>query len=419
MKKIAIIGGGISGLSAAHCLKDNYEVKIFEKNAVPGGLIRCDKINGFLYHRVGGHVFNSRRQDVLEWFWHFFDREQEFTKTPRNAIISLDNDQWVGYPIENHMYMLDETCLKNFIHDLVQIASKEKSLCPQNFEDFLRQRFGDTLYNLYFKPYNEKIWRKDLKNVPLSWLEGKLPMPSIEEMIYNNIRHIKEMNMVHSSFYYAKKGGSQFLANRLADKLMIEYNCCVSCIERKKEQWFVNGESYNAIIFCGNIKDIPSIVKELNLSDYELNIKKLDYHGTTSVLCEMENNPYSWIYMPSRQHLSHRIICTGNFSPSNNVNNRNSGTIEFTDYISKKDILENLKKMPLSPQYITHQYTEYTYPIQNAKTQEMVISLKKKLEKENMYLLGRFAEWEYYNMDAAMGAAIDLSQKIKLNLGNI
>jgi UDP-galactopyranose mutase len=29
-----------------------------------------------------------------------------------------------------------------------------------------------------------------------------------------------------------------------------------------------------------------------------------------------------------------------------------------------------------------------------------------------MYLLGRFAEWEYYNMDAAVGAAIDLEKRL-------
>ena len=42
----------------------------------------------------------------------------------------------------------------------------------------------------------------------------------------------------------------------------------------------------------------------------------------------------------------------------------------------------------------------------------MVSCLKEKLQSDNFYLCGRFAEWEYYNMDAAMGAAIDLSKKL-------
>ena len=75
MKKIAIIGAGISGMSAAHYLNDNYEVKVFEQESSPGGLIRCRRVNGSLFHTCGGHVFNSKRKDVLEWFWSLFNAD--------------------------------------------------------------------------------------------------------------------------------------------------------------------------------------------------------------------------------------------------------------------------------------------------------------------------------------------------------
>lgn len=80
---IAIIGAGISGLSTAHLLKDRYNVVVFEKEATPGGLIRCRRVDGSLYHLCGGHVFNSKRQDVLDWFWSKFMREEEFVKADR------------------------------------------------------------------------------------------------------------------------------------------------------------------------------------------------------------------------------------------------------------------------------------------------------------------------------------------------
>lgn len=43
----------------------------------------------------------------------------------------------------------------------------------------------------------------------------------------------------------------------------------------------------------------------------------------------------------------------------------------------------------------------------------MVARLKKDLRKENMFLLGRFAEWEYYNMDVVIGAALDLNKLLQ------
>lgn len=411
MEKVIVVGAGVSGLSIAHQLSDRYEVTVLEKADRPGGLVKCDRVNGHLYHKVGGHVFNTKRQDVLDWFWKFFDRDNEFTKADRNSVVSMEDGKWIPYPIENHAYMFNEDMMKGFITDLVSMARAPKSE-PKNFEEFLRTRFGKTLYQVYFQPYNEKVWRRSLKHVPLSWLAGKLPMPTLEEMIYNKFKHIEEKAFVHSSFYYEKKGGSQFLANRLAEGLNIQYNVDVNSIEKTAEGWKVNGIACDKVVFCGNIKDLPSILIGINISDYNDIIGGLESHGTTSVLCEIDDNPYSWIYMPSRQHQSHRIICTGNFSPTNRNNGIMSATIEFTDYISKEDILDNLKRIPLHPKYITHEYTQYTYPIQDENTRSNINSLKKVTEASGLYLLGRFAEWEYYNMDAAMGAALDLNKRM-------
>ena len=43
----------------------------------------------------------------------------------------------------------------------------------------------------------------------------------------------------------------------------------------------------------------------------------------------------------------------------------------------------------------------------------MIKSLKGLLEPYGFYFTGRFADWEYYNMDVAMGAALDLTKQIK------
>jgi len=39
----------------------------------------------------------------------------------------------------------------------------------------------------------------------------------------------------------------------------------------------------------------------------------------------------------------------------------------------------------------------------------MIKNLKSTLAPSGFYFTGRFAGWEYYNMDAALGAAMDLS----------
>jgi protoporphyrinogen oxidase len=302
-----------------------------------------------------------------------------------------------------------------FIDDCLYIE-KNKDKVPSNFEEFLKGRFGNTLYDLYFQPYNEKVWRRNLNTVPLSWLEGKLPMPTVHEMIFNNINHVKEKNFVHATFWYENKGGSQFIVDKLAKGLDICYDTDIDSITLENGKWVIAGRTFDKVVFCGNIKDMVKSIRGVNLEAYIPKVNDLEYHGTTAVFCEIDKNPYSWIYQPSRKHESHRIICTGNFAKSNNddslPNDRITATVEFTDEISKEDILSNLAKLPLNPKYVEHKYNKYTYPIQNANTREMIKSLKSSLSKFEFYFTGRFADWEYYNMDVAVGAAMDLCKNI-------
>ena len=81
--------------------------------------------------------------------------------------------------------------------------------------------------------------------------------------------------------------------------------------------------------------------------------------------------------------------------------------------VSKDEILDNLTHIPLNPKYLDHKYNKYTYPIQDANTRTMISKLKKELAPEGFFFTGRFADWEYYNMDVAIGAAMDLCMNIQ------
>jgi UDP-galactopyranose mutase len=50
--------------------------------------------------------------------------------------------------------------------------------------------------------------------------------------------------------------------------------------------------------------------------------------------------------------------------------------------------------------------------VQEKDTRRTINALKERLQKYNFYLLGRFAEWEYYNMDKAIEAARDLARRL-------
>lgn len=407
--KFAVIGGGMSGLSAAHLLQERgCQVHVYEKASRPGGLVKCDIVHGTLYHMVGGHVFNSRRQDVLDWFWRFFRKDEEFYKATRRAVVSLADGTRVDYPIENHLYQMPQQLQRAVIADLLEIYKAGYGE-PSNFDEFLKTRFGKTLYDEYFHPYNDKIWQRPLTDVPLAWLQGKLPMPTIPEILEANIAQVNEMNMVHSTFWYPLHNGTQFVVDTLAKGLDIRLNADVQELEFRDGKWLVAGEQYDRVVYTGSARALPAAVRGVaGLDGMEQAVQKLEYHGTTSVLCEIDKNPYSWIYMPSKAHESHRIICTGNFSPNNDHSERSTATVEFSRKMTMQEIEANLTKIPLHPKYLAHHYEECTYPVQTTATKQVIADLKNALEPHGFFLSGRFAEWEYYNMDAAIGAAMDM-----------
>lgn len=410
--KIAIIGSGISGLAAANILRNNsHNITVYEKNMQPGGLIRCTVEDGNLFHRVGGHVFNTKIEDVQKWFWNKFEQKEEFLQANRNAKIWMNNT-YIGYPIENFLYQLPEETTEIIITELLNLNNEKKT--ATNFEEFLCNKFGQTLHQLYFNPYNKKIWNYDLSKIPLPWLEEKLPMPELNEIFTNNIQRHTESKMVHSSFYYPKKNGSSFIAERLAQGLNILYNTSINEIEKNNKGWKINGVSYHHIIYTGDVRQLNTILKNTDkeLEQLTSKVTQLPSNGTSNVLCYVDDSDLSWLYLPEANTLCHRIIYTGNFSPSNNKGERKTCTVEFTGKVSEKEIRIQLKKLPGNLEPIAFNYEPNSYVIQEHDTRQKINSLKEKLNQLNFHLVGRFAEWEYHNMDKAVYSAMQTCKNI-------
>ena len=94
-----------------------------------------------------------------------------------------------------------------------------------------------------------------------------------------------------------------------------------------------------------------------------------------------------------------------------------TATVEFTDWIGDDDIGNQLPLMPFHPRLIKSHYSEYSYPVQTAQTRTLLMRLKKLLGGFGITLVGRFAEWEYFNMDAAMASAFNAADSIRAGLG--
>lgn len=422
MKKspIAVFGSGISGLSIGHIFKDIAEVEIFELHQKIGGLIKCDRVKDCLFHRVGGHVFNSKNKEVLSWFWSFFDRDKEFISARRNAKILFEGNV-IGYPFENYLYHLNPNLVKVIVRELISCELKRLNQedSAEDFQTFLINNFGNTLFQIYFEPYNRKIWQTDLETVPMDWLDGKLPMPNVTEIIANNIVRQGDDQMVHSTFYYPVTDGSQFIVDRLAKGLNIQ-TLAAPQVYISDRKLYLDQKRFDKLIYTGDIRQLPESIREIlikNGVDWK-EVLALQSNGTSNLFCETDDTDISWMYIPEDFTKAHRIIYTGNFSPTNNRgSHRKTCVVEFSGYCDYDSMTEEIKRLPGNLVPLASNFEPNSYVIQTKSTRKLIAAIKAILEQNHIYLSGRFAEWEYYNMDKAIEAAFLLKKKF-LNEAN-
>lgn len=142
-KKVAIIGGGFSGLSAAcYLAKEGYDVTIFEKNETIGGRNRKFTENGFTFEMGPSWYWMP---DVFDRFFYDFGKKREdyysLTKlNPSFSIVFKDKEK-INIPSEKEE-------LINLIETLEKGAGKR-------FEEFMEDakfKYDTSMNNLIYKP---------------------------------------------------------------------------------------------------------------------------------------------------------------------------------------------------------------------------------------------------------------------------
>ena len=199
MKKIGIIGAGVSGLSVAKSLGKNFEVEILEKKDFVGGIARPVEIDGFPYHIIGGHCMNSKNLEIMEFIFSILPRE-EWHVVNRNATVFF-RGRHVPYPLEFSVKEISEFD-PELAYNIVIDFFKSKKERAKNLEEWFVNNFGQTLATEYFIPYNRKIWAREPCTISPTWVIDKLPIPNKKSFLESLISKKAEDNMPHAHFYY-------------------------------------------------------------------------------------------------------------------------------------------------------------------------------------------------------------------------
>ena len=153
---IVVIGGGPGGLTAAYELvRRGHRVIVYEADSQVGGISKTVEYKGFRFD-LGGHRFFTKVKVVRE-MWRMMLGE-EFLRRPRLSRIYYDG-KFFAYPLKAVNVVRNLGLLTSVSVGLSYLRARMFPVTPEvSFADWITNRFGRRLYEIFFKGYTEKVW---------------------------------------------------------------------------------------------------------------------------------------------------------------------------------------------------------------------------------------------------------------------
>jgi len=425
--KIGIIGAGPAGLALSLFLQHEHE--ILEANHHAGGHASSFRVQDFTFD-YGPHILFSKDQRILDFV--IASLGQNVSRCRRNNKVYYQ-DKLIKYPFENDLYHLpladNYACLRDFLFNPYQ----EKMQTSQNMKDWFLAAFGEAICHHYLFPYNEKVWKLPVEQLSLELAE-RIPKPNPDDILKSALGYSTEGYLHQLYYYYPKSGGYQAIFDNWQRACPIHYNYAVERIEKTAQgcfQLIAKGQVprvYRRLVTTMPIHqlancltwEIPSDIQDA-LDELMINAILIASFGIKGV----DQQQLTAVYFPESDFWVNRISYPCTFSAENGPDGHYSVQAEITCttnsklwYQSQEAILAHvrhgLQKRGLLPgdesiclQRLDRQSDAYV--VYRVGYEALIAKVRAWFSSQGIYLLGRFANFEYLNVDMVIDRALNLA----------
>ncbi|MCB9774910.1 MAG: NAD(P)/FAD-dependent oxidoreductase [Nitrospiraceae bacterium] len=447
---VVVIGAGPAGLTAAYELgKNSSSSLILEAGKQVGGISQTVNYRDFRFD-IGGHRFFSKVPMVTE-LWNEILGDH-FLLRPRISRIHY-NQHFFDYPLKatNALAGLGvvEALLVCFSYAKVKVFPNAQE---ENFEQWVINRFGYRLYQIFFKTYTEKVWGISCTEISADWAAQRIKNLSLKEAVRNALlgqRGGKKGEIVTSlieQFHYPRLGpgmmwerceelvagfGSQTLKGMKVEGIRHRHGRvdCVSARASSGELVEFEGSHFVSTMPLRELIEAMDPQPPEKVIEAALGLRYRDYLTVVLVVNCEDVFPDNWIYIHSPEVKMGRIQNYKNWSPYMVPDpSRTSLGLEY--FLWDKDdewtwsnerliefgTRECAQLGLINPSEVedgTVVRMEKAYPVYDHRYQDHVRTIRQYLETfSNLQTIGRNGLHRYNNQDHSMVTGVYAARNI-------
>ena len=308
-KPTLVLGAGPAGLTAGYLLaKRGLPVVVVEAENQVGGLAKTVERDGYRFD-LGGHRFFTKSKEV-ERLWHEVLTD-EFLLRPRMSRIYW-NRKFLNYPLRGPDVIKKlgavelARVLASYIKAKIRPTRPEESL-----EDWVTNRFGRRLFELFFRSYTEKVWGVPTSELRAEWaaqrIKGLSFMSAAKAAFFGN--EGDKVKSLIQQFHYPRYGpgqmwetmteeirslGGEVLLETPVEQIVVEDGCVREIVAGGRT--YEPGHVISSLPLRSTV-DLASPAAPITVRDAAHGLRYRDFLTVALVLDGEDLFPDNWIYI--------------------------------------------------------------------------------------------------------------------------
>jgi protoporphyrinogen oxidase len=434
-QKVIILGGGLTGISAAVHLRTPWV--LFEKETRLGGHARTDERDGYRFDKTG-HWLHLRDQAVKQLVADLLPGQME--TVARKARI-FSHGTLTRYPFQANLHGLPPDVIKECLIGAVdaQIAHARRTADsrggeapepePTNFEEYCLRHFGAGISKHFMIPYNERIWGVPPREITADWCARFVPLPNLEQVIAGAVGAGPPELGYNVSFLYPKQGGIETFTRALATRMtggLVHTATSPDAVDWKRREIVVGGERlrYRAMVATIPLPELLRRMRELPPEIEEaagrLRCTTLRYLNVATR--SPPPRDWHWIYVPERRYPFYRVGIFTNAMASMAPDGGSSLYVELADrapvnHAAVRETLTGLTEAgairhPDDVVFVEPKEIQYAYVVFDRHYYASTGTILRFLEAHDIYPRGRYGSWTYNAMEDCVIAGREVAARI-------